>query len=144
MREAGEPSRRRRFSVGVGAVVIGWLVICAQAIPFLADVQVSASQAAVTRGDAEEALDRADAARALEPWAASPYLQLALVDEAIGDLGRARDAILEAIERDPRDWRLSLVAARIETKDGRIAEARRHLERAARLNPRSPLFASVP
>jgi hypothetical protein len=143
LREAGERSRRRRFAVGVGAVIVGWLLICAQAIPFLADIQVSASQAAVTRGDAEEARDHAEAARALAPWAASPYLQLALVDEAIGDLARAREAIHEAIERDPRDWRLSLVAARIETKAGRIAEARRNLERAAQLNPRSPLFASV-
>jgi O-Antigen ligase/Tetratricopeptide repeat len=142
-RDRAEPSPRRRFAVGVGAVVAGWLLICAQAIPFLADVKISDSQAAVTRGDGEQALEDADAARALQPWAASPYLQLALVHETVGDFPRAREAIREAIDRDPRDWRLWLVASRVATKAGDIEAARRNLERAAELNPRSPLFASV-
>jgi O-Antigen ligase len=142
-RERPRHSTRRRFAVGAGAVVAGWLVICAQAIPFLGDVKIADSQAAVARGDGDQALDDAESARALEPWAASPYLQLALVYEAIGDLPGARDAIANAIDRDRRDWRLWLIAARIATKRGEIPEARRYLERAAELNPRSPLFADV-
>ena len=90
--------------------------------------------------DTEAALDRAEAAQALEPWAASPYLQLALVRETAGDLAGARAAIEDAIERDPLDWRLWLVRTRLETKDGAIAEARESLARAVELNPRSPLF----
>jgi hypothetical protein len=140
----GERRSRRRFAAGVAAVAVGWLVVCAQAIPFLADIKVSDSQAASQRGDGQQALDDAVAARNIQPWAASPYLQVALVEEAVGDLEAADEAIRDGIERDPLDWRLWLVASRIETKAGDIAAARRSLGRAAALNPRSPLFASVP
>jgi len=141
--DPGERRSRRRFAAGVAAVAAGWLIICAQAIPFLADIKISDSQAAANRGDGAQALEDATAARNLQPWAASPYLQLALVDEAGGQIAAAGDAIQQAIERDPLDWRLWLVAARIQTKAGNILEARRSLDRAAELNPRSPLFASV-
>ena len=77
-------------------------------------------------------------------WAASPYLQLALVREAIGDLPGALVAIRQATDRDPLDWRLWLARARIETNSGDIAAARESLARAQALNPRSPLFANVP
>jgi hypothetical protein len=134
---------RRRFVAAVGALACAWLLICAQAIPFLADIKISDSQAAARSGNGEQALEDAAAARNLQPWAASPYLQLAQVEEATGDLDEARRWIGEAIERDSLDWRLWLVAARLETKAGHVAEARRSLSRAAELNPRSPLFANV-
>ena len=139
----GERRSRRRFAAGVAAVAAGWLLVCAQAIPFLADIKISDSQAASQRGDGEQALEDATAARNIQPWASSPYLQLALVQEALGELDLAKAAIHEGIERDQGDWRLWLVASRIETKAGDIAEARRSLARAAELNPRSPLFANV-
>ena len=116
---------------------------CAQAIPLLADVKLSASETAVRNGDGPEALGHAEDARRLEPWAASPYLQLALVREAMDDLPGALVEIRKATDRDPLDWRLWLARARIETNSGEIAEARRSLARAAELNPRSPLFADV-
>jgi len=133
--------RGRRLAVGVAAVLAGWLLILAQAVPLLSSLEITRSQAAVRAGDADAALDRAEAARELQPWAASPYLQLALVREETGDLAAARSAIEDAIERDPLDWRLWLVRTRLETKAGDIAEARRSLARATELNPRSPLFA---
>jgi Tfp pilus assembly protein PilF len=77
----------------------------------------------------------------LQPWASSPYLQLALVSEASGNLPAARAAIGRAIHRDPSSWSVWLVAARIATKQGDLAAARRGLARAKSLNPRSPLFA---
>ena len=134
---------RRHFALGVAALATGWLLICAQAIPLLTQIKIGDSQAAVERRDAEKALDDALAARALQPWAASPYLQLALVEEQTGDLASAREWIGEAIERDALDWRLWLVRTRLETKAGAVDDARRSLRRAAELNPRSPLFASV-
>jgi hypothetical protein len=134
------PRSGRRLAVGVAALVAGWILIVAQALPFLSSLEISRSQAAVRANDTEAALDRAEAAQALEPWAASPYLQLALVRETAGDLAGARAAIADAIERDPLDWRLWLVRTRLETKDGAVAEARESLARAIELNPRSPLF----
>jgi hypothetical protein len=142
-RDDERPPARRRFAVGAVALVLGWLVICAEAIPLLAQMKLNDSQEAVAGGDGEDALSDALAARALQPWAASPYLQLALVHEEMGELPAARDWIGEAIDRDSEDWRLWLVAARIETKAGSPEDAERSLRRAAELNPRSPLFAEI-
>ena len=134
---------RSRFTLGVGVVATGWLVLCAQGVPLLADQQLQASQRAAGRGDNAAAIAHARTARQLEPWASSPYLQLALVAEQAGDLAAAREWIGGAILRDPENWRPELVAARIETEQNDIAAAKRALERAAALNPRSPLFAGV-
>ncbi|HEV3408158.1 MAG TPA: tetratricopeptide repeat protein, partial [Gaiellaceae bacterium] len=119
-------------------------LIGSQAIPLLATLKVRDSQAAVQRGDGEDALVDALAARKIQPWAASTNLQVALVQEQIGDLAAAHTAIRDAIDRDGSNWRLWMTAARIETKLGAIEDARRSLRRAAELNPRSPLFAGVP
>lgn len=134
---------RRRVGVGAAALALAWLLICAQAIPLLAQVRIGHSQDAAARGDAAAAVLAADDARNLQPWASSPYLQLALLAEEQGELDLAREWVREAIERDSEDWRLWLVAARIETKAGAIPAARRSVARAAALNPRSPIFADL-
>jgi len=84
----------------------------------------------------KDALD----SRSIQPWADSPYLQLALLEEQAGDLNRAHSWIRQAIDRDHNDWQLWLVAARIETRLGAVEEAARSLAEAKRLNPRSRLF----
>jgi Tfp pilus assembly protein PilF len=100
------------------------------------------SQDAAASNDNAKALDDALAAKAIQPWAASPYLQIALVQEQAGQLPEARAAIAQAIERDQVDWRLWLVKARLETKSSLIEQARESLARARELNPRSPLLSS--
>jgi tetratricopeptide (TPR) repeat protein len=125
----------------IAVATLGLSLIVAQAIPLLAQTRIEDSRAAALRGDLAKALEDADAARRLQPWAASPHLQLALVNEERGDLGSALRSIRRAIDNDPSDWRLRLVAARLETKAGLIPQARRSLERARSLNPRSPLLA---
>ena len=88
-------------------------------------------------------MKHANAARDIQPWAASPYVQLALVNEEAGELARARDWIDEAIDRDRRNWRLWLVLARLETKLGYPRAAADSLRRAIELNPRSPVFQGL-
>jgi hypothetical protein len=141
--DGARPVSRRapRFAIGLAVLAIGWFILCAQAIPWLADLQLKASAAAVGRNDGRSALRHALDAKSIQPWAASPYLQLALVDEQRGDLRAARRWIESAIDRDSIDWRLWLVAARLETKEGDVSAARRSLLRAQSLNPRSPLFS---
>ena len=134
---------RHRVLLGVGTAVVAWLLIVVQAVPLLADRELSRSQAATRTGDLDAALVAAEASRDIQPWASTPYLQLALVSEKRGELRRGRAWIREAIERDERNWRLWLVAARLETKLGRVAAAERTLRRAAELNPRSPLFRGL-
>lgn len=133
---------RHRFALATAVIVAAWLVICAQAIPLLAGIQVQESQAAASRGDGIAASSHAAAATKLEPWAATPYLQLALVYEERGALGAAREAIAKAAARSGNDWRLWLVSARIAAKSGARATAQRDLARARVLNPYSPLWST--
>jgi hypothetical protein len=131
------------LGLGIGIVAISWLLLIAQAIPVLSWRGLTLSQEAAARGDLSIARSYALSARNIEPWAATPYLQLALVSEAAGDLRQARTWIRRAIDRDAQDWQLWLTAARIETKLGHIAAGGRDLRRAASLNPRSPLFTGL-
>lgn len=131
------------FGVGALALALAWAAISAQGLQLLADRALTRSQQHVREGDADRALEDALAARRTLPWAADPFLQLALVDEVRGELSQARVRIHQAIDRSPKDWSLWLVAARIETKLGRVAAAERSLRRATSLNPRSPLFAGL-
>ena len=134
----------RRAGRRVALALCAWGAICAQAFPFLAGQQVEASQDAVDRGDLTEALDRAKSAEAIQPWAASTRLQLALVREELGQIEPAREEIDAAIERDDSDWRLQVVAARLAVKAGDIPDARAALARARALNPRSRLLDDLP
>jgi tetratricopeptide (TPR) repeat protein len=124
-------------------LLVAWALVFAQAIPLLAQNEINESETALGREDLDGAFASARAARDIQPWAATPYLQLALVSEEAGLVLQARQWISEAIERDSRDWRLWLVSARLETKLGQVAAAEQSLQRAVALNPRSPLFRSV-
>jgi tetratricopeptide (TPR) repeat protein len=137
---------RARVGVPVRAAVafVALAVLVLQALPLLGALELDESRAAVRGGDLAEARIHARRARDLQPWAATPYLQLALVAEEAGDLAIARTRIRDALRRDASDWRLWLVAARLDTKAGDVAAARRSLARAVALNPRSPLFANSP
>lgn len=138
------PPRLRAWPRRLGTaacVAAAALVIYFEAAPLLADFRLADSKAAAESGRLEEAYRAARAAHDIEPWAASPYLQLALVQERRGQVQRARTFIGEALDRDDSDWRLWLVSARLAVADGDIAGAVASLRRAAELNPRSPLFA---
>jgi hypothetical protein len=136
-------SRTNRVALLGALLVTGWLLVCANAIPLLAQVKIHDSESAVAAGHGESALRDALAARNIQPWAASPYLQVALIEEQAGRLASADAAIAKAIDRDTADWRLWLTSARIAAERGRIPEARARLAHAKRLNPRSPLFAAA-
>ena len=146
---ATTPEDRRERSPGFGfgprvaLVLAAWIAICAQALPFLASEEVGASQRAAARGELGKALDHARSAKAIQPWAASPRLQLALVREEAGQIGPARRDITAGIVRDEFDWRLQVVAARLAIRAGDVPGARRALARARALNPRSRLLRSA-
>lgn len=139
-RAVPQPRRRRRLAIAIPAILAGLALIASQTISLLRDTRIHDSQAHVRSGATAAALASAEAARNVEPWAASPYLQLALVREQAGGLRGAEAMILEAIARSREDWRLWLVAARIQTKRGEVVAARRSLRRARELNPRNPIL----
>lgn len=119
--------------VAVAAIIPQFVVLAA-------GIHLRNSQAAVDANDGTRARSQALAAKSIEPWAAGPYLQLGLISEAEGKYGAAGQWLHEAIARSKRDWSLWLIAARIDTERLAIATARRDLEEARRLNPRSSLF----
>jgi O-antigen ligase len=130
----------RRLAVALAAVVAG-AVVAAEAVSLLTDIEVRRSQADVRAGNLRLARSHAADAAKIEPWAATPYVQQALVAEAAGELASARAAIGKAIHRDDRDWRTWWIAARIERRLGNDAAAARNLARARTLNPRSLLVS---
>jgi hypothetical protein len=136
-------SRWSDVALRIAGVLAVLVLVVAQGIPLVAQAAVGRSQDAVRQGDSEEALAAAARAERLQPWAASTHLQRALVEELTGDFPEARTAIRHALERDAEDWRLWIVAARIETKMGAFREAQRSLARAIELNPNSRILSSL-
>lgn len=140
----GLPIRARlgRYGLGAAVVVGGWLLICAIAIPFLSGARVQDSKDAAGRGDLRAAVNAARDARAIQPWSADPDLQIALIEEQAGDYRAARRWIVRAISRNSTDWKLWYIRARVETEIGAIRAAKRSIDRARSLNPRSPILGA--
>ena len=122
--------------------VVAVAAIIPQFVVLAAGSHLRKSQAAFSARDAATARSQALSAKAIEPWAASPYLQLGLVSESEGNYDAAARSLDEAISHSRRDWSLWLIAARIEVERGAIGLARRDLDEARRLNPHSSLFKS--
>jgi hypothetical protein len=125
-----------RFGLGVAAIVAGWLLICAIAVPLLSGLRIRSSQDAAGAGDLAAAVEDAADARSIQPWSPTPYVQLALVEEQAGHLGAARAWIHKAIAHDRDNWALWLTAARLEAEEGAVGAARRSLAEVRALNPR--------
>jgi O-antigen ligase len=139
---AERPGGLARLVLGIGTIIVAIVAVCAAGILFLSQVRIGDSQDAVHRGDLVAAAQDARDAIAIEPWAADPRLQLALVEELGGDLGPAKHDIREAIDRAPDNWQLWFVKTRLEVKSGNGAAARHALARARELNPRAPFLAT--
>ncbi len=134
----GEARRRRRFAAGVALLLVAWISICGSGLLLLSAHALDSSRSAADRDDIGAALDAANDAIDLQPWSAEPRTQLALVYELAGDFDAAADAIDEAISRSPDDYRLRLLAARIDAEGDDLGGARSALLEAQRLNPRDP------
>jgi tetratricopeptide (TPR) repeat protein len=134
----GTVRSRRRFAGGVAVLLGAWVAICASGLLLLADHALTSSQHAVERGDLAEAIDDANSAIDLEPWAAEPRTQLALVYELAGKIPAARAALAEALDRAPRDYQLYLLALRLDREAGDLPAAAASYARARELNPLDP------
>jgi len=132
---ANGQGQRRRFGLAVAGLAIAWITALALIGPLLVDREIKASQSAAADGNLASAREHADTARSIEPWAASPYLQLGLVAEAEGDYATASGRLSQAINREDENWILYYLRARVEHEAGNEAEAEADLAEAQRLNP---------
>jgi O-antigen ligase len=137
-------SPRRRLGLRAVALAGSLLLTLACGIQLLSSVELDRSQSEIRSGNLGSAADAARTASALEPWAGTPYLQLALVQEQAGDLAGAVDSIRHAADHDSEDWAVWLVRARLEAKQGDASAARAALARSRELNPTSPVFTFLP
>lgn len=115
--------------------------ILATAVPLAATDLVRRSEADARSGDLAAALGAARSAQNVEPSAATPRLQEALLLEQEGRLRPAAAAARAATERESTNWRTWLVLSRIEAERGRAAAAVSDYRKARSLNPRSYLFS---
>jgi hypothetical protein len=131
------PSRRYLRA----AVVLTAVVAVITELPALVGTsEVRRSQESATAGDLTSARAHADQAIETMPWASSPFLQRALVDERAAEWSSAERAMTLAMRRDPLDWRLPLVLARIQAEAGRPALAVEAYRDAKRLRPHGEFF----
>lgn len=139
-RSAWRLGTRAPLAVRVGAIALAIGALFAIAIPLATTNSVRESQSAVTTGDSAQALADARAAVALEPGAASPQIQLALVLELRGNTSGALAAARSATRDEPDNWSAWLVRSRLEVESGHPTAALAAYRRSRSLNPRSPLF----
>ncbi|HEX4463246.1 MAG TPA: O-antigen ligase family protein [Solirubrobacterales bacterium] len=139
---AADPRRRanpkadgRRFGLTVAAVVLAWVSAIALVGPLLVEHEIDSSQAAAAREDFGSAVDHAETARSIEPWAASPYVQLGLLAERQGNYPVAIVHFSHAIEREDRNWQWYYLRSRVEHEAGEAKAAQADLEKARELNP---------
>ena len=120
--------------------VVALAAIVAIAIPLASTSLVRSSEAQAREGDLSAALEDARTAQNVQPGAASPRLQQALVLEELDDFPLAVESARAATEREGTNWRNWLVLARIEAESGEAAAAVRAYRKARSLNPLSPIF----
>lgn len=130
----------RRLPLRIAFALAGLVVVVAIAIPLASTSLIRSSESAVRAGDLDTALADARSAENVEPGAATPRLQQALVLELQGDLAAAATAATEATERESTNWRTWLVLSRVEAERGRVDAALASYRKARSLNPLSPLF----
>ncbi len=129
---AGE---ERRFGLAVAGLAIAWISAIALIGPLLVDREIDASQSAAANGDLTSATSHAKTARSIEPFAASPYVQLGLIAESQGEYAVAVERLTQAIDREDRNWQYYYLRSRVEEEAGEQTAAEADLEQARHLNP---------
>jgi hypothetical protein len=131
----GLRGRRRLVLVGVAVAAIA-----AIGIPLVGTSELRKSQAQAAGAHLGPALAQANAAGDVEPFAAGPPLQRALVLELAGRYADGAAAAAAATRSAPTDWRNWLVLSRLDAERGAPGPALAAFRRARALNPHSLVF----
>jgi len=138
---APQPSPSRRLLPRAALAVLAAVALGAVAVPMAGALATRDSRDAAAEGRIAAALEDSRTAQRVQPYAASPRLQQALVLEQAGALSDATVAARAAVAEEPTNWRTWFTLARIDAKIGNTEVAITELRKARRLNPRSPLLA---
>jgi O-antigen ligase len=133
--DEGDAGEGRRWGLTAVALVIAWISAVALVGPLLVDREIDASRDAAADGDLAAAVDHAERARSIEPWAASPYVQLGLLAQLEGNYEAAIEHFSNAIDREDENWQWYYLRAEAESEAGDEAASQADLERAKERNP---------
>ena len=139
------PAKRRKrqgggYGFAVVALVLAWVAAVALIGPLLVQHELKSSQQAAAEGNLDKAVGDASSARSVEPWAASPYVQLGLLAQLQGDTATANERLTQAIEREDHNWQLYYLRSKVASEAGDAAAARADIARAEELNPLETCF----
>jgi O-antigen ligase len=137
-RPAMSRSEGRRYGLALAGLGMAWIAAIALVGPLLVEREIKASQRAAADGDIAAAISHADTARSIEPWAATPYVQLGLIAEFQADYPAAVARLTQAIDREDGNWQLYYLRSGMRAEAGDSAGAEADLERARQLNPLEP------
>jgi O-Antigen ligase len=131
----------QRWAGRAAVAVVSLVAIFSIVRPLAGSRAITDSQQDVASGDLPAALAKADDATAIEPYAATSYLQKALVLERLGRLEPAANAARRATRKESTNWRTWLVLSRLEAEAGNAQAAVDAYLEGRRLNPRSGIFS---
>src|SRR4029077_12270214 len=77
---------RDSYWLGAGTVAAAWLAMIAGGLVVLRELELKQSRRAAADERIADGIRRAQQAHTVQPWSAEPYTQLALLDEARGDI----------------------------------------------------------
>jgi Flp pilus assembly protein TadD len=126
---------RDGYVLGLGTVAAAWLAMVAGGLVVLTDLELELSKDAAKANRIAEGIDRARAAKTVQPWSSEPYTQLAELEAQRGNTSQALADLRGALERDSEDWRLRLIEASLLRRAGDEAAAREAFQRAESLSP---------
>ena len=138
-----EPVRAgRRYAWIAVVVLVVWAGLYSIAAPRVAAGRVNEAFSQLERGSPEEAARTAKSAHSLNPLSIEPLLAWASAEEAVGNLRRARELYVDAVELQPLNWVGWYELGRFDCEViGDEKAARRVLGRAHELDPHN---ASIP
>jgi len=132
-----EPLRVRREYAWIAAVVlVAWAALYSIAAPRVAAGRVDEAYSQLEQGFPEEAARTAKSARSLNPLSIAPLEAWASAEEAAGNIKRARELYVDAVELQPLNWVAWYELGRFDCEVlGDEEAARRELGRAHALDP---------
>jgi O-antigen ligase len=134
-----EPSEEgRRWALTAATLAVAWVAAVALVQPLLVEHEINASQDAAAAEDLPSAVRHAERAHTIEPFAASPYVQLGLLAQLQGEYEAATSDFTKAIDREGDNWQWYYLRSKVEREAGEKAAAEADLERARELNPLDP------
>jgi hypothetical protein len=124
----------------IAMVLTSAACLVAVGIPLAETQALGSSQLAAAQGSTAVALADARTAASVEPSAASPQLQIALVLELQHRFTPAIAAARRAVRDETLNWGAWVVLSRLEAEAGHPKASAAAFSRARSLNPTSPLF----